>query len=304
MNSADRSGIALRNIPLLKKLLAKVEDRPWQRMDEAELGPARDIPSMLGEEELRFYHWLSRQMSDVQGAVVDLGSFVGGSTAHLAEGARAGGATDKQVYAFDHFAATEKVKEKQLYAKGVEPFEGDNILQLSQQYLSPWAPNITFRQGRIEGSRWREGPISMLVLDASKTTSVTDRIARLFFPSLIPGRSVIVQQDELHWKEPWISAQMQRLEAYFAPICHVPGNTMAYVTVKRIGPMALHRARVAGLSDRDLIDDLHTSSIRLKAFGVAPQIERQAEAVRLNPGKRKAWRFRKRPPRRTPREVE
>lgn len=276
-------------------------ERPWQSLKQVDLGLAKSVPSMLNEEELKFYHWIAKQTASVTGSIVDLGTFIGGSTAHLAEGTRAGGAAEKRVFAFDHFAATDKVKEKQLYPKGIERFEGDDFLPISKRLLVPWRPNIVFRRGRIEESTWREGPISLLVMDASKTAAITDQIARTFFPHLIPGQSVIVQQDELHWKEPWIAAQMQRLSRYFAPICHIPGSTVAYVCTKRPGPLSLRRARVSHLSDEALLDDLRASKVRLAAFDVTAQIDRQIEGVRLNPGKRKAWRFENRPARTTPR---
>lgn len=252
---------------------------------------------MLSDEELRFYHWIARQTVDTPGAVVDLGAFIGGSTAHLAQGTRLGGANEKKFFAFDHFAATEKVKEKQLYPQGIERFDGDDFLDISKRLLEPWAPNITFKPGRIEQNTWRDGPISLLVLDASKTAAITDQIAQIFFPSLTPGHSVIVQQDELHWKEPWITAQMQRLSEHFVPLCHVPGSAMAYVCIRRVGRLALRQARVAKLSDRELIADIKSSAQRLATFDVQAQIDRQIDAVRLNPRQRKAWRFSNRPPR-------
>ncbi len=282
-------------------LLSAVADRPWRTLSAGDLGKARLVPSMLSDEELKFYHWIAQQTAASPGAIVDLGAFIGGSTAHLAEGARAAGATDKQVFAFDRFAASEKVKEKQLYPKGIAPFEGQDFLALSEQFLAPWAPRIVFRPGNIQTAKWRGGPISLMVLDASKTADITDHIARVFFPHLVPGQSVIVQQDELHWKEPWIAAQMQNLSQHFVPLCHIPGSAMAYLCVKYVHRRALRRPRVANLSEAKMLDALTASADRLGPFDIMPQIARQKEAVRLNPGRRKSWRFKTRPARKTPR---
>ncbi|MEM1364090.1 MAG: hypothetical protein AAGF94_20715 [Pseudomonadota bacterium] len=283
------------------ELIRDAESRPWTRLEESDFAAARKVPSMLSDEELRFYFWIAQQLAATPGAIVDLGAFIGGSTAHLAAGSQAGGASDKLVFAFDHFAATEKVKQKQLYAKGIARFEGDDFLNLSKRLLTPWAPQIKFRPGRIEEQSWKDGPISLLVLDVSKTTAVTDYVAKTFFPSLIPYESVIVQQDELHWKEPWITAQMQRLANHFRAVCHIPGSAMVYLCTRRVGSLALRHARVARLTDDQLLADLNASAERLAPFGVNAQIDRQKEALRLNPGMRKAWRFKNRPPRHTPR---
>ncbi len=175
---------------------------------------------MLNPEEAQFYVWLSRAMAEVTGAVVDLGCFAGGAPAYLAEGNRQGGG-QAQIHAFDQFATSEKAKERQLYSKGVAPFGGTDILPLAQQVLAPWAPNVRFHKGRIEESVWEGGPIALLVLDASKTSETMDQMAAVFFPHLIPGQSIIVQQDELHWKEPWIAVQMEAFAEYFEPLCRV-----------------------------------------------------------------------------------
>ncbi|WP_371225235.1 class I SAM-dependent methyltransferase [Roseovarius sp. 2305UL8-3] len=270
--------------------------RPWLALDDSDLGGARGAPSMLNPEEARFYVWLSRTMAGVDGAVVDLGCFAGGSTAYLAEGTRQGGG-QAQIHAFDQFAASEKVKERQLYSKGVAPFDGTDILPLAQQVLAPWAPNVHFHKGRIEDSVWEDGPIALLVLDASKTSETMDQMAAIFFPHLIPGQSIIVQQDELHWKEPWIAVQMEAFADHFEPLCHVPGGTVAYRCIKAIDQAALANGAVDGMSDQDMIAALSLAAERLSFLNVADKLARQQEAIRLNPGKRKSWSFKNRAPR-------
>ena len=146
-------------------LIDNIAKRPWLALRNVDLGKAATVPSMLNPEEARFYVWLARSMAHVPGAIVDLGCFAGGSTAYLAEGNRQGGGS-AQIYAYDQFGASEKAKARQLYAKGVTPFEGNDILPLAKDFLAPWAPNIQFRPGRIEDNDWDEGAISLLVLDA------------------------------------------------------------------------------------------------------------------------------------------
>ena len=275
--------------------ISNIHARPWCHLDDVSMGPATGVPSMLNDEETRFYFWLAREMAAIEGHIVDLGCFAGGSTAYLAEGNRQGWG-QAQLFAYDNFRASEKVKERQLYPKGIAPFEGSNILPLSKKILSPWSPRITFRKGRIEEKNWDEGPIALLVLDASKTAETTDQMAEIFFPHLVPGQSLIVQQDELHWKEPWIAAQMQKLQAHFEPLYHVPGGMVAYRCIKAVDAHALNAARVSALSDQELIEALRQSKARLKAFNVAKKITRQIKAVKLNPGERSSWSFRNRAP--------
>ena len=64
-----------------------MSSRPWRTVTEEDLGHALGVPSMLNREEAQFYFWLAQRMAHVPGSMVDLGCFVGGSTAYLAQGA-------------------------------------------------------------------------------------------------------------------------------------------------------------------------------------------------------------------------
>lgn len=266
-------------------------------LTDADLGSAMNVPCMINAEEMRFYHWVAREMAQVNGAVVELGSFIGGSTAHLAEGTRQGGNRTKVHFAYDHFGATEKLKQRQLYTKGIAPFDGEDILPLAQDLLAPWQHNITLCKGRIEDSLWQGGPISILIMDASKTARATDKMASLFMPHLIPGKSLLIQQDELHWKEPWVAAQMQGMAEYFAPLCHIPGTSVTYLCTKSPDRRAMRKGKTSRLTDEELQDALMRTKKRLSALNVAALVDRQIKGLRLNPNARKSWLFKKRPPR-------
>lgn len=264
--------------------------KPWRHVTPQDLGPANAIPSMLNWQEAQLYFWIAQHMVGTEGHIVDLGAFVGGSTAYLAQGNRQRGGQAK-VFAFDQFRASEKVKARQLYPKGVHVFAGKDILPLARDFLRPWSGQICHRKGRIEDMPWCEGPISILVLDACKTADTMDEMAEIFFPHLMPGRSVIVQQDELHWKEPWIAVQMERLKDCFAPLCHVPGGAVAYRCIREVTLERLKRSKVGQMKDADMICALRASLKRLGPFDVAHKLHRQIDAMRLNPNVRKAWHF-------------
>ncbi|MEO0774506.1 MAG: hypothetical protein AAFZ04_15155, partial [Pseudomonadota bacterium] len=260
--------------------------RPWLQLSQSDLGAATGVPSMLSHEETRFYFWLTRHMARSEGHVVDLGCFAGGSTAYLAEGDRAGGG-EARVFAFDRFHVSDKAKEAHLYAKGIAPFEGTNMLPLAKELLAPW-PRVAFRKGRIEEQEWREGAISVLVQDASKNAEATARMAEMFFPCLIPGVSILVQQDELHWKEPWAAVLMEQMRDHFEPLCHIPGGMMVYRCVADVTPEALDGG-VDVMDDDAMIEALRGAKTRLQDFGVDARLDRQIAGIRANPGKRSAW---------------
>ena len=268
--------------------------RPWRRVPDTAFGPADRVPTMLSRMERRLYLWLAENWATGAGAIVDLGSFVGGSTACFAQGrARARG--KQPVHAFDRFRASETVKEKLIYPTGFPKFVGDDILPLSRAMLAPFRPAVEFHKGEIEEQVWDAGPIEILAIDAAKTAGSTDRIAEIFFPHLIPGRSLVVQQDFLHWKVPWVPAQMEWMADCFRPVAVVPRDTVVYLCTASVDTAALEAGRVRRRSDAELREALDAAAIRLAPWAVADRLDAQARAVDLNPGLRRAKDFRRRP---------
>ena len=52
---------------------------------------------------------------------------------------------------------------------------------------------------------------------------------RQFFPCLIPGRSVVLQQDYAFAFQPWIAITMEHLRDHFEPVGFAEYNTVAFV---------------------------------------------------------------------------
>ena len=268
--------------------------RPWLDLRRKDFGPANAVPTMLSPKERKFYLWLAEVWAAGDAAFVDLGSFVGGSTACLAQGrTRAGHAAP--IHAFDRFRASPRVKENLLYPAGIAPFDSREVYDLTQHLLAPFTPPILLHKGEIEDLGWDYGAIEILCVDAAKSDTSADYIASTFFPHLIPGRSVVVHQDYLHWKVPWVPAQMEWLSACFRPVAVVPGNTVAFLCTKRPGDADLRAAKVSGVADHAIQAGLLRASARLAPWDVQSRIDRQKLALELNPGARFAKGFRVRP---------
>lgn len=242
------------------------KDAPWDALDPAVLAQAAKVPTMLAPEEQRFYFWATSEWMQDKGAVVDLGCFVGGSTARLAAGHQRAGHTGL-IHAYDRFGANEAAKEYILYAQGIAPFEGSKTLDLAIDLLTPWTERIALHPGQIEEQIWDEGPIEILVMDASKSVQTMDAMTRTFFPSLIPGQSLVVQQDYLFWRLPWIAMQMELLADYFTPVACVPDNTMVFLNTKQIDDKALNIGMVTPLTHEQRLDFLDSARRRLAAAG-------------------------------------
>lgn len=265
---------------------------PWRSLAPEALGAAWPVPTMLAREEQLFYYWLMRDWARGDGATVDLGCFAGGSTARLAEGQRAAGRAGP-IHAYDRFCADGRVKAKFLYPAGIDPFEGEDILPLVTRLLAPWAETIVLHPGRIEEQSWDGGPIEILVLDASKIVANMDRMAEIFFPALIPGRSVVVQQDYLHWANPWIAAQMARMRRWLKPVAYARGDTIAFLCIAPIDEAALEAGRVGGLSEAEMRKALFAARRHMRALAVADRVKLLIRALEANPGTRSAHEMKK-----------
>lgn len=258
------------------------------------LGRSRLVPTMLTAQEQALYFWLTSQWAEGVGAVVDLGCFAGGSTARLAEGLRVAG-LDSEVHAFDRFTAHEKAKQGLLYANGIAPFEGEDIFGLAQDLLAPWQDRVVLNRGEIETLGWDGGDIEILVMDASKEAAKMDRMAETFLPHLIPGRSLVVQQDFLHWSQPWVPVQMELLSGCFQPLAQVPRDSMVFLCTERPDAAALDAARTEALSDAQMFDLLKSAQSRCAAsgWGLTDALEEMVLALLANPGKRAAHKFKR-----------
>ncbi|WP_146136737.1 class I SAM-dependent methyltransferase [Aliiruegeria haliotis] len=269
-----------------------IRHAPWRRLMDRSLGRARSVPTMLSLEEQKLYHWLTAFWADGAGAIVDLGCFAGGSTARLAEGHRIAGLVSA-IHAYDRFTADEDVKQSILYKQGLSPFEGNDILPLARDLLAPWGDAIHFHRGEIDQMSWEGGPIEILVMDASKAAETMDRMAEAFFPYLVPGRSLIVQQDFLHWSQPWVPVQMERMPVHFTPLAYAPRDTVVFLCTEAPDREALATARTAHLSDSELVAHLEVAARSFSDWGLEQRLRDMIDGLRANPGKRRAYQFRK-----------
>lgn len=276
-------------------------DAAWRGVDAASLRPAEAVPTMLRREEQQMYYWLTRHQIGGPGAVVDLGTFVGGSTARLAQGmadaVQHSTAQARPIHAFDRFTADDQAKRRNLYPHGIAEFEGADILPLASALLSPWAANIRFHRGEIQNAVWdpAHGGIALLMLDACKRPAWTDRMAEIFYPHLIAGHSVINHQDFLHWKQPWLVAHMAAMADFFTPLAFIPGTSMLY-RCTRVPTLAdLAARKVADLDDAQLIAAIRHTKRRFRGWGIGEGLDMMIAGIRLNPGERRQWEM-KQPP--------
>ncbi|MDT7813179.1 MAG: hypothetical protein QOJ42_3095 [Acidobacteriaceae bacterium] len=180
---------------ILRKPLSPV--RPWKGLSLP--AAVTNMKSMLSREEKQYLTWLTSEKFEGWGAIVDLGPWLGSSSAALAEGLSRRRSNAK-ICSFDLFR-WEPDYMAPIAKIDLQP--GDDFLPVFLQETKDYAPWIDARKQDLMDYRWGGGRIEILFVDAAKSWDLTNAILRGFGAFLEPGRSRVVLQDfryhETHW---------------------------------------------------------------------------------------------------------
>lgn len=161
------------------------------------------VPSMMSLPEKQFLYHLARDYYSGDGFIVDAGIFLGASTYCFGAGIRdsarraeiearrprpiisleKGIVTPTMLRTFRHYGIAQDLK------------PGDSFAPLVQRYIAPVRRFVRLRFGDVMEQGRAIGPIEILFLDLIKQESVARFVFGSFFRKLIPGRSIVIQQD-------------------------------------------------------------------------------------------------------------
>lgn len=158
------------------------------------------VPGMLSDEEKRYLYWVTRHAFEGWGAIVDLGPWVGCSSAALAAGLRDRKAETK-VYSFDRFEWNRGYMECHLAADLPEGADFMPIFLSQTSSVKAW---IEPQKMDLMRGKWSGGPIEILFVDAAKSWELNNAILQVFGPHLVPGKSRVIQQDFRHFHTVWL----------------------------------------------------------------------------------------------------
>ncbi len=177
--------------------------RPWR--DVSLPSDAVGIPTMLSRTERKLLYSLARDYAADEVAIVDAGCFLGGSTAALLAGVRdrAEPWSGPPVESYDLFRV-EAFTIRKFFRDEPSVRVGDSFRERFDAQIARFDVPHVVHEGDITEIGWSGGPIDVLFLDVLKSWEINDAVLRDFFPSLVPGRSVIVHQDYGWGYMPWI----------------------------------------------------------------------------------------------------
>lgn len=274
----------------VSEIVAEFAARPWTSVTEAALGPAARVPTMLTPEERQLYHWLGRRVQG-DGATVDLGAYAGGSAARLLSGLALSGRRF-HVHSYDRFRSSRTFWARFMPDEPLPEADDADLLPVVRRHLGHWEGKVTLHVGDIGQMLWTAGPIQILSVDAAKGAVLADHIAEQFLPALVPGRSILVQQDYLMSVQPWLCAQMVGLRDCFLPLAHVPKVGLVFLCVAPVTEAALKAARVGALTDGKLMSRVREAAAWHDGMVPRAAFKAMLEQIKTHPGVRLGWQMR------------
>lgn len=158
-------------------------------------------------------------------SIVDIGPYLGSTTAYLALGAPSG----TPIHAFDTWDSDIcdlKRKAKQFHRMTLP----DDLLPMYLENLEPFGMNLAVHRVDMNDSVWNDGPIGLLVDDIGVEPGPAAAKMAAFGPHLVPGAKIALL--DYFWFETKRAPQFTGQRDYFA------ARADRYRFVKRLGKVA------------------------------------------------------------------
>lgn len=191
--------------------------------------PTGLIPAMTTDAERECYYRLVKEGAG-KGAIVELGAWMGASTAYIAAAIRDSGVQTK-AHVYDKFQSkpghVRKVKE--FYDKrGMKNIPTGPCLYALQQNLGPLMDYVETHPGLIEQMKWGDEQVSVLITDAPKRVPQISPVLTTLRKALQPG-SIMAWQDFCHFPSYEIPACLYRIRDHIEFVeAVVPGTTLVF----------------------------------------------------------------------------
>lgn len=186
------------------------------------------IPAMTTDAEREFYYRIVSENVG-KGEIVELGAWLGASTAYIAAAVRDSGYAQK-VHVYDKFLSKpgHVQKVEAFYAKHEKPIPTGPSLEQFKANLGPLLDYVEIHHGQIEDMKWGGEPIAVLITDAPKRVPAISPVLTTLRTALQPG-AIMAWQDFCHFPSYEIPACLYRLRHHLEFVeAIVPGTTLAF----------------------------------------------------------------------------
>ncbi len=260
-------------------LIDQIRNRAWT--SEPPLTPhVATYPSMLNQEERAMLRWLAQHYYTGAGTICDLGSFLGGSTVSLAAGLAAAGRKGRLIHSYDRHRASEEAWARWGLTGRVPYPKRGNFAKTMPTLLGPEAAGrVTIHSGDFAKEKAPRGPIEILFIDIAKAKPTSDHVATDFFTKLIPGRSIVIQQDYFNAWPFFDIYAMEMLSDHFEPLANAEKSAL-FLTTKAIDARAAARVLSGEMTVEKMGDALAAAAFRWPDGPLRRRLARIAGAFR------------------------
>ena len=112
---------------------------------------------------------------------------------------------------------------------------GDSFEPELRANVEPVEDLVDLRVGDILQTGPVDHPIEILFLDVLKSNEIADFVVRTYFPRLIPGRSIVIQQDYFYERLPFIKTYQEHFRDSFDYLGEI-GSTAVFLCTAEITP--------------------------------------------------------------------
>jgi hypothetical protein len=216
-------------------------ERPFGRLVGAIPKQVLAVPSMMSVAERRFLYGLAAKHYAGEGLIVDAGIFLGASTTCFGEGLKENpnlkeviAKWQRPIVSFERGIVTPTMPAF-FKRNGIEfdPLPGDSFEELLSANVKPVSDVVDLRIGDIMETGKIDAPIEILFLDVLKLPEINKLVVENYFSRLIPGRSIVVQQDYFYDLLPYVKTYQEYFANYFTYIGEI-GSTGVFLCKEKI----------------------------------------------------------------------
>lgn len=221
------------------------------------------VATMLSANELKMLSWLGQNFDfGPDDFISDLGTFLGGSTRALASGValrpdRAANAG--RVQSYDMFKVPDDGYSRGMI--GVERPVGSSVIDIFEANISGYDDIVQYHAGDVREAPVPKRDLAIAFVDIAKSQDLNEFIVQNFFDLLVPGKSIVIQQDHNDHSCPWVAVTMEYLHDKFEYLTD-ENSSRIFLNTEKVPATAA--AEIAALSLDDQIDLLDAAVARSK----------------------------------------
>jgi len=226
-------------------VISQLANKPWLRTP---VPPEIFLPlGLIAGEERRLLFYLAATYYRGRGVVCDAGAFLGASAFCLAAGLAQSALSSSplaRVLSYDLFVSDEEYVKDFIASRfpAIPDAVAADYLHIFHFQTALHASRIEAIAGDFCRAPAPSQPVELLFVDVAKTPALNAHLVSQFFPRLIPGVSILIQQDFYHAWHPYIHITMQYLKQYFVIIDgFVNSQSRVYLLSQNIPEEELHR---------------------------------------------------------------